>query len=293
MNIDPAIATARQSPNTLHRLFDKTFGPLATLAPATARNQRRLWWGGFGKLILMSAITFLLAASSAEAQKNTRPIGRLLPPNISIEDVGTGNFLIFNQISGDYTFTRCSDRFTLSGVGVVRVDGCLISLESEPSDHRVVASVDECTQEGKVLVEQLTTEFFKIHFSDENIGNNLLTCDSINQRLSIEDDPTGSFLVFDKGTGGYTFTRCSDGFTISGVGGVKVDGCAITLEARQPDHRVGASIDECTQQAKAFFEKFTPVRVSPDPPPPAVAPFKALLSDLNMSDNRMDCAARK
>ena len=136
MNIGNGIAPARrrQSPITLHRLFDKTFGPLVRLAPVRARNQRRLWWGGFGKLILMSAITFLLAASSAEAQKNTRPIGRLLPPNISIEDVGAGNFLIFNQISGDYTFTRCSDRFTLSGVGVVRVDGCLISLESEPSD---------------------------------------------------------------------------------------------------------------------------------------------------------------
>jgi len=156
----------------------------------------------------------------------------------------------------------------------------------------VVASVDECTQEGKVLVEQLTTELFKIHFSDENIGNNFLTCDSINQRLSIEDDATGSFLVFDKGTGGYTFTRCSDGFTISGVGVVKVDGCAITLEATQSDHRVAASIDECTQQAKAVFEKFAPAGISPNNPP-TVAPFKAFLSDLNMSNNRMDCAVRK
>jgi hypothetical protein len=117
------------------------------------------------------------------------------------------------------------------------------------------------------------------------------------QTLSIEDDANGSFLVFDTGSGKYKYTRCIDGFTISGVGFVKVDGCSIFLEDVQSDHRVVASVNECDQQAKAVVEKFAPVSITPNNPvgitPFDVTPFKAFLSDQNMGNNFLDCAPKK
>lgn len=102
------------------------------------------------------------------------------------------------------------------------------------------------------------------------------------QTISIQDDTNASFLVFETGSGKYTFTRCSDGFTLSGVGLVKVDGCAVNLADTQPGHRVAASVQECDQTAKAVVETFavkTAIRT----------PFKVFLSDKNLGDNLMDC----
>ena len=116
------------------------------------------------------------------------------------------------------------------------------------------------------------------------------------QTISVEDDATGNYLVFFTGTGKYKFTRCSDGFTITGVGFVKVDGCTINLEDVQSDHRVVASVNECDQQAKALVERFSPEIVSSNQPasilPFDVEPFKAILSDVNVSNNLLDCAPR-
>lgn len=117
------------------------------------------------------------------------------------------------------------------------------------------------------------------------------------QTISIEDDANGSFLVFSTGTGKYQYTRCSDGFTMSGAGVVKVSGCSIFLEDLQADHRVVASINECDQQAKALVEKFAPVSISPNTTVAFttfdVQPFKATLIDQNMSNNLLDCAPKK
>lgn len=115
------------------------------------------------------------------------------------------------------------------------------------------------------------------------------------QTINIEDDANGSFLVFETGSGIYTFTRCADGLKIQGVGAVKVDGCSIYLEDRQADHRVVASINECDQQGKAIVEGFNPARISPKigQAPLGFTPFKAFLSDANMGNNLMDCAPKK
>lgn len=121
------------------------------------------------------------------------------------------------------------------------------------------------------------------------------------QVISIEDESTGSFLVFHTVGGKYKFTRCADGFTMSGKGFVKVDGCSIHFEDVQADHRVAASVDECTQEARALVEKFLPVSISPntstDNPPDIspfdVAPFKVFLSDKNIGNNVMDCGPKK
>ena len=140
------------------------------------------------KLTVVCAIIVLVAGVSVQAQKQIRPIGAPTPFNrtIGIEDDVTGNFLVFELATGSYKFTRCSDRFSLKGIGFVKIEGCSIHLEDLGVDHRVVASVNECDQEAKAIVETLepsiTTDNsvdnspFKAFIIDANMGNNLMDC---------------------------------------------------------------------------------------------------------------------
>jgi hypothetical protein len=103
--------------------------------------------------------------------------------------------------------------------------------------------------------------------------------------LIVEDDLSGSFLIIDPMSGDYKFYRCSDGFTLSGTGAVRILGCGISFEDLTPGRRVLASIDECTQQAKAVVETFAIVGNTAD-----VATIKESLGDTNMRNNTMGCS---
>ena len=105
--------------------------------------------------------------------------------------------------------------------------------------------------------------------------------------LSVEDDATGSFLVIDPTSGNYKFIRCSDGFALAGTGAVSIRGCGISFEDLTPGRRVLASIDECTQQAKAIVETFAVVGSASD------MAMKESLGDTNMRDNTMSCLPKK
>jgi hypothetical protein len=134
----------------------------------------------FRKLFLVSATVVLIAGGFAQAQKG-KDIDLIGPPvqfdqTISVQDDLTGNFLVFSTGTGKYFFTRCSDGFTLGGVGVVKVDGCMIQLEDLQAGHRVVASVNECAQQGKAIVEKFAPDAFKVFFSDQDGGINLMDC---------------------------------------------------------------------------------------------------------------------
>ena len=108
--------------------------------------------------------------------------------------------------------------------------------------------------------------------------------------ITVEDDATGNFLVFDPNSGKYKFFRCSEGSAISvmsGTGKVKINGCAIDLEDVQQSHSVLASVNKCTQEGKAAIEQFT-VKDRPYD----VLEIKAYLSDSNMRDNTQSCKPR-
>jgi hypothetical protein len=142
-------------------------------------------------LTLVSTMVLLAAAGSVQAQKG--PPGPIGPPTheqeISVEDDKTGSFLVFHTASGEYKFTRCIDGFTLSGVGVVKVDGCSIHLEDVQAMHRVAVSIDECGQQAKGLVETFLTvttkgkkpvfdgrPLFREFLGDSNMGDDLMDC---------------------------------------------------------------------------------------------------------------------
>jgi hypothetical protein len=104
----------------------------------------------------------------------------------------------------------------------------------------------------------------------------------INHSITVQDEGSGSYLVFDPNSGEYKFRRCKDDFEMAGFGLVKVDGCSITFEDMQLDHRVLASTNECTQEAKAFVEVFADL-------PFGTEPVKEVLDDRDMRDNTLNC----
>jgi hypothetical protein len=106
--------------------------------------------------------------------------------------------------------------------------------------------------------------------------------------ITVEDEATGSFIVFNPLAGEYKFFRCSDGTAMSGIGKVKIDGCAIYLEDVQPSRRVLISVNQCAQEGKAAVERFA-VKDNPF----AVVEIKAYLSDNNMRDNTQSCVPAK
>jgi hypothetical protein len=106
--------------------------------------------------------------------------------------------------------------------------------------------------------------------------------------ITVEDEATGSFLVFSPLSGEYKFFRCSDGVGMSGKGKVKIDGCAIYLEDVQPSHRVLVSVNQCAQEGKAAIERF-----ALKDRPYEVLEIKAYLSDSNMRDNTQSCQPKK
>jgi hypothetical protein len=106
--------------------------------------------------------------------------------------------------------------------------------------------------------------------------------------ITVEDEATGSFIIFSPLAGEYKFFRCSDGTAMSGVGKVKIDGCSIYLEDVQPSHRVLISVNQCDQEGKAAIERFA-VKDSSF----AVVEIKAFLTDHNMRDNTQSCVPTK
>lgn len=107
--------------------------------------------------------------------------------------------------------------------------------------------------------------------------------------LVVEDDATGSFLIINPTTGAYKFYRCSDGFELSGIGVVTINGCAISFEDTTAGRRVLASIDDCTQQAKASVSTF----LQPGTGANSDVALKLTLNDADMRDNTMACLPKK
>jgi|ERR1044072_2735326 hypothetical protein len=104
--------------------------------------------------------------------------------------------------------------------------------------------------------------------------------------ITVQDDRTGNYLVFSITNGEYKFIRCKDQFALSGFGKVKVTGCSVTLEDIKTDRRVLASIDECTQTAKASITLASPT------PRFDTQPVKELLTDVDMRDSTTDCTPK-
>ncbi|MGH9762963.1 MAG: hypothetical protein ACREAC_19235, partial [Blastocatellia bacterium] len=59
--------------------------------------------------------------------------------------------------------------------------------------------------------------------------------------VCLEDDSSGNLLQFDSTTGAYQFTRCNDGFVLTGKGTVRLVNSVLALTDSKPDRRISAS----------------------------------------------------
>jgi hypothetical protein len=69
-----------------------------------------------------------------------------------IQDDHTGDTLRFNSTTGQYAYTRCADKLTLTGTGVVRNTGGLTSLTDTQVDRRISALYNPGTLTGRANI---------------------------------------------------------------------------------------------------------------------------------------------
>jgi hypothetical protein len=110
-----------------------------------------------------------------------------------IQDDSNGAMLRFNSITGEYLFSRCSDGFTLTGIGTVTKTGCLYKLTHNPSDRRVLASLDTCQKKGSASL-QFPVGTTAMTITDRDTSNDPGLSDSTPPQVSI-DAPNGSEII--------------------------------------------------------------------------------------------------
>jgi hypothetical protein len=95
--------------------------------------------------------------------------------------------------------------------------------------------------------------------------------------ICLQDDSNSNFIVFNKATGDYSFTRCSTGLTLTGKGTVKVTGCTIRLDHVASDRRITATMDTCQKKGSASVQTLSPSAVF-------------TITDRNTANNTCACA---
>ena len=74
--------------------------------------------------------------------------------------------------------------------------------------------------------------------------------------ITIQDDASGDMLRFNKTTGEDKFSRCGNGYVLTGVGTPTIHGCKVTLNHTPSDRRVSARADTCTKRTSASVQVF-------------------------------------
>jgi hypothetical protein len=135
-----------------------------------------------GVLLLGIVIAALNSADSKAARAANRaasPVSATLAAQqgtICLQDESNGNFMTIES-TGAYSFTSCSTGFTLSGTGVLKIKGLIITLEDVKPDRRVTATVDNALRQGKAAAQTYSpARSFTIR--DKNIDNNTCACAS-------------------------------------------------------------------------------------------------------------------
>lgn len=108
------------------------------------------------------------------------------------------------------------------------------------------------------------------------------------QYLYVQDDLGGGFLIFNVADGVYKAMLCDYGYSFSGTGSVKVDGCSITFSAIQDSHAITATANICDQKAQSFIQVKQIPGVSTE-----AQPIEKSLNDSNIGDSTTTCAVKE
>ncbi|MEW6212264.1 MAG: IPT/TIG domain-containing protein [Acidobacteriota bacterium] len=110
-----------------------------------------------------------------------------------IQDDSSNNMLRFNSTTGEYLFSRCSDGFTLTGIGTVTKTGCVYKLTHNPLDRRVLASLDTCQKTASASLQYPPGTTF-MSLTDRDTSNDPGLTDSLPPQVSI-DSPNGGEII--------------------------------------------------------------------------------------------------
>ncbi len=91
-----------------------------------------------------------------------------------IQDESRGNILKINSETGEYSLINC-DGFTLDGTAEMKIKGCLMTLQDNSSDRRLLVKIDRCKKQAIAsIVVFSASRIFTIR--DKNIENNSCSC---------------------------------------------------------------------------------------------------------------------
>ena len=128
-----------------------------------------------GPVVLVAAIVFAGVGGSGKNSlaKSGAPFVSF---DICLQDESNGNILSFNSVTGAYSFTACQQALTVSGVGTVRTRGCVVTLEVNAADRRLVASTETCLKLGSADLRLTTFPNQVFSVFDKNTANSICTC---------------------------------------------------------------------------------------------------------------------
>jgi photosystem II stability/assembly factor-like uncharacterized protein len=96
------------------------------------------------------------------------------PFDVCLQDDSSGSMLRVNTTTGDYQFVICGG-LTLSGTGAITRRGCLITLQQNGPDRRVLASIDTCAKRGSAAI-QIFSAGATFTIIDRNTANDTCAC---------------------------------------------------------------------------------------------------------------------
>jgi hypothetical protein len=123
--------------------------------PATAAAFQRIYGGGLSDAFV--------------AKISDRP-----PFDVCLQDESNGNRLQFNSSTGDYQFTNCQG-ITIGGTGLLTKRGCLLTLQVNGPDRRLLARSDTCMGSGIASI-QLLSQGTTFTIMDRNTANDTCAC---------------------------------------------------------------------------------------------------------------------
>jgi CSLREA domain-containing protein len=120
----------------------------------------------------------VITATAADPAGNTSEFSQCaqVQPafDLCLQDESNGNILLLNSITGNYQFTNCRG-LTLTGVGSLLTKGCLVTLQVNGPDRRILARIDTCLKSGTASV-QVLSQGTTFTILDRNTANNTCVC---------------------------------------------------------------------------------------------------------------------